>query len=104
MTRSRCDDTTGEANDLVRQYYEQRAGAGMIITEGTGPSAMGKGYVRMPGMYTGAQAVSWRPVTDDVHAKGGLIFMQLMHCGRISSQHVAGRRPARRTLGYQARR
>lgn len=84
MTRSRCDDTTGEANDLVRQYYEQRAGAGMIITEGTGPSAMGKGYVRMPGIYTSAQAASWRPVTDAVHAKGGLIFMQLMHCGRIS--------------------
>ena len=84
MTRSRCDDTTGEAKDLVREYYEQRAGAGLIITEGTGPSAMGKGYVRMPGMYTGAQAASWRPVTDAVHAKGGLIFMQVMHCGRIS--------------------
>lgn len=84
MTRSRCDDATAEANDLVRLYYEQRAGAGMIITEGTGPSAMGKGYVRMPGIYADAQAASWRPVTDAVHAKGGLIFMQLMHCGRIS--------------------
>ena len=84
MTRSRCDDVTGEAKDVVRQYYEQRAGAGMIITEGVGPSAMGKGYVRMPGMYTEAQAASWRPVTDAVHAKGGLIFMQIMHCGRIS--------------------
>ncbi|NYT22197.1 alkene reductase [Alcaligenaceae bacterium] len=83
MTRSRADDE-GIPGDLVAQYYAQRAGAGLIITEGVFPVAMGKGYVRTPGIETDAQIAAWKKVTEAVHAKGGRIFMQLMHCGRIS--------------------
>lgn len=83
MTRSRSDDE-GIASELVTEYYAQRAGAGLIITEGVFPSAMGKGYVRTPGIATEAQAAAWKKVTEAVHAKGGRIFMQIMHCGRIS--------------------
>ena len=84
MTRSRCDDSTGIPTDLVPVYYGQRAGAGLIITEGTGPSPMSKGYVRTPGIYSSGQVGGWRKVCDAVHAKGGLIFLQVMHCGRIA--------------------
>src|SRR6185369_1107679 len=83
MTRSRSDDN-GVPGDLVATYYAQRAGAGLIITEGVFPSAMGKGYVRTPGIATDAQIAVWKKVTEAVHAKGGRIFMQVMHCGRIS--------------------
>jgi N-ethylmaleimide reductase len=83
MTRSRAD-ASGVPGDLVATYYAQRAGAGLIITEGTFPTAMGKGYVRTPGIETEAQVAAWRRVTKAVHARGGRIFMQLMHCGRIS--------------------
>jgi N-ethylmaleimide reductase len=83
MTRSRADDA-GVPDDLVATYYAQRASAGLIITEGVFPSAIGKGYVRTPGIETVAQIAAWKKVTDAVHAKGGRIFMQVMHCGRIS--------------------
>ena len=83
MTRSRADDN-GIPSDLVVTYYAQRAGAGLIITEGVFPSAMGKGYVRTPGIATAEQIAVWKKVTEAVHAKGGRIFMQIMHCGRIS--------------------
>jgi N-ethylmaleimide reductase len=83
MTRSRADDA-GVPSDLAVTYYAQRAGAGLIITEGVYPDAMGKGYVRTPGIVTDAQAAAWKKVSDAVHAGGGRIFMQLMHCGRIS--------------------
>jgi N-ethylmaleimide reductase len=83
MTRSRADDT-GVPSDLVATYYAQRAAAGLIITEGVYPTAMGKGYVRTPGIETDAQVAAWKRVTETVHARGGRIFMQLMHCGRIS--------------------
>lgn len=83
MTRSRADDN-GIPSDLVVTYYAQRAGAGLIITEGVFPSAMGKGYVRTPGIATDEQIAVWKKVTEAVHAKGGRIFMQIMHCGRIS--------------------
>lgn len=84
MTRSRADDVTGVPTDLVATYYAQRAGAGLIITEGVYPSATGKGYVRTPGIIDEAQVAAWTGVADAVHAKGGRIFMQLMHVGRIS--------------------
>lgn len=84
MTRSRADDTTGAPSPLAVDYYGQRAGAGLIITEGTYPASMGKGYVRTPGIHSEAQIAAWKHVTDAVHAKGGLIFLQLMHTGRIS--------------------
>lgn len=83
MTRSRADDA-GVPDDLVSLYYAQRASAGLLITEGVFPSAMGKGYVRTPGIETDAQIAAWEKVTAAVHAAGGRIFMQLMHCGRIS--------------------
>ena len=84
MTRSRADDTTGVPSPMAVDYYGQRANAGLIITEGTYPAPMGKGYVRTPGIHAEAQIEAWKPVTDAVHAKGGLIFLQLMHTGRIS--------------------
>ncbi|MGI8495545.1 MAG: alkene reductase, partial [Pyrinomonadaceae bacterium] len=83
MTRSRADDE-GVQPDFAAEYYEQRASAGLIITEATNVSAMAKGYVRTPGIYTNAQIESWRKVTDAVHRKGGKIFMQIFHTGRIA--------------------
>ncbi len=83
MTRSRADDA-GVPGELAPVYYAQRASAGLIVTEGTSPSSMAKGYIRTPGIYNAAQVVAWRRVTEAVHAKGGRIFLQLMHCGRIS--------------------
>jgi N-ethylmaleimide reductase len=83
MTRSRADDA-GVPSDLVVTYYAQRASAGLIISEGVFPTAMGKGYGRTPGIATDEQVAAWKKVTDAVHARGGRIFMQVMHCGRIS--------------------
>lgn len=84
MTRSRANDADGVQSDMAAIYYRQRATAGLIVTEGTFPSAMGKGYVRTPGIHTDAQVAAWRQVTEAVHAEGGRIFLQLMHTGRIS--------------------
>jgi N-ethylmaleimide reductase len=88
MTRSRAD-AQGVPSDLAVEYYSSRAEAGLIISEGTGPSASGMGYPRTPGIYTPAQIAAWRKVTDAVHARGGTIFLQLMHVGRIA--HSANR-------------
>ncbi|MEO8159672.1 MAG: alkene reductase, partial [Betaproteobacteria bacterium] len=86
MTRSRA--TPAHTPDaLMATYYGQRATAGLIITEGTSPSPNGLGYPRIPGLYDTEQADAWRTVTAAVHAKGGKIFVQLMHCGRVA--HVA---------------
>lgn len=84
MTRSRADDATGVPSDLAAIYYSQRANAGLLITEGTYPSASGKGYVRTPGIHSAAQIKAWTAITDAVHTQGGRIFLQLMHTGRIS--------------------
>jgi N-ethylmaleimide reductase len=83
MTRSRADDA-GVPGELTVSYYAQRASAGLIISEGVFPTAMGKGYVRTPGIETDAQVAGWKRVTAAVHAQGGRIFMQLMHAGRVS--------------------
>jgi N-ethylmaleimide reductase len=82
LTRSRA--TNNVPNDLLVQYYRQRAAAGLIITEGTSPSPNGLGYARIPGLYSDAQVQGWHAVTDAVHQAGGKIFVQLMHCGRVS--------------------
>ena len=66
------------------EYYAQRAGAGIIITEASQISAEGKGYIKTPGIYTEGQVAAWKKVTDAVHAKGGKIVIQLWHVGRIS--------------------
>jgi len=81
MTRSRA--TGNVPNALMVEYYEQRASAGLIITEGTSPSPNGLGYARIPGLYSEAQVAGWKAVTAAVHAKGGHIFAQFMHTGRV---------------------
>ncbi|HEX8265653.1 MAG TPA: alkene reductase [Pyrinomonadaceae bacterium] len=83
MTRSRADDA-GVQPDYAADYYEQRASAGLIITEAVNVSPMAKGYVRTPGIYTEEQIESWRKVAEAVHARGGKIFMQIFHTGRIA--------------------
>ncbi|MFD3681946.1 alkene reductase [Streptomyces sp. NPDC058613] len=82
MTRSRAG-AGGVATALVTEYYTQRASAGLIITEGVQPSAVGQGYPFTPGLHSAEQVAAWREVTDSVHAAGGRIFAQLMHAGRI---------------------
>jgi len=65
-------------------YYRQRASAGLVIVEGTAPGRLGMGYLFQPGLYTHAHVSGWRKVTDAIHTEGGAVFMQLMHCGRLS--------------------
>jgi N-ethylmaleimide reductase len=83
MTRSRAkvDGTPGE---LAAEYYSQRAGVGLIVTEGTQPSDDGQGYLATPGIYNAAHIAGWKKVADAVHDKGGHIFIQIMHAGRMS--------------------
>jgi N-ethylmaleimide reductase len=83
MTRCRAD-AAGVPNPLMAEYYAQRASAGLIITEGIAPSANGKGYARIPGLWNTAQVQAWQTVTSAVHAARGVIFAQLMHTGRVS--------------------
>ncbi|MBT2443382.1 alkene reductase [Streptomyces sp. ISL-36] len=83
MTRSRAHGKDRTPTALVAEYYAQRASAGLIITEGVQPSAVGQGYPNTPGLHSAAQIAAWREVTDAVHARGGTIFAQLMHAGRI---------------------
>ncbi len=87
MTRNRAapDGTPGP---LMVDYYGQRGGAGLIVAEGTWPSAVGQAYCRQPGIVTPAQIAGWKRVTDAVHARGGLIVLQIMHSGRIGSHHI----------------
>ena len=82
MTRSRAINNV--PNELIAQYYAQRASAGLIVTEGTSPSPNGLGYARIPGIFSDEQIAGWRRVTEAVHARGGRIFVQLMHTGRVS--------------------
>ncbi len=90
MTRSRAS-SEGVPSPLAIEYYRQRATAGLIVSEGTAPSASGLGYPRTPGLYNSEQAAAWRQITDAVHAAGGRIFLQIMHVGRIAH-------PANRTI------
>ncbi|MFE5515345.1 alkene reductase [Streptomyces sp. NPDC056529] len=88
MTRSRAEGRSRTPTPLVAEYYAQRASTGLIITEGIQPTAIGQGYPDTPGLYTAEQIAAWREVTDAVHEKGGRIFAQLMHAGRISHPEV----------------
>lgn len=99
MTRSRAVDAN-TPNALMAEYYGQRASAGLIITEGTSPSPNGLGYARIPGLFNAAQVAGWKAVTEGVHAKGGKIFVQLMHTGRVS--HVANLPPGAEVVGPTA--
>jgi N-ethylmaleimide reductase len=82
MTRNRSPG--GVPNALNAEYYAQRADAGLIVSEGTTPDSSGRGYIDIPGLFDAAQVAGWRAVGSAVHAKGGRIFVQLMHTGRIS--------------------
>ncbi|GAM69410.1 N-ethylmaleimide reductase [Vibrio sp. JCM 19236] len=90
MTRSRTDQPGDVPNDLMATYYKQRAGAGLIITEGAPISAVGRGYSLTPGIYTQEHIEGWKKTTDAVHARGGKIFIQLWHVGRRSHESIAG--------------
>lgn len=81
---TRCRAIGGVPNELMAEYYAQRAGAGLIVTEGTAPSPDALGYARIPGLFSDRQVEGWRLVTDAVHREGGRIFAQLMHTGRVS--------------------
>ena len=83
LTRNRAG--AGQVpQDIAVEYYAQRAGTGLIITEGTQPSGVGQGYLDTPGMHTDGQRDGWARVADAVHDNGGHIFVQLMHAGRIA--------------------
>lgn len=84
MTRSRADNPGHVPTPLMAEYYAQRASAGLIITEGVPVSTKGVGYINVPGIYTQEQVEGWKLVTKAVHDKGGKIFAQLWHVGRIS--------------------
>jgi N-ethylmaleimide reductase len=81
---TRCRAIKNIPNELMLEYYKQRSSAGLIITEGTSPSANGLGYARIPGIFNANQVKGWRKITEAVHKNGGKIFVQLMHSGRIS--------------------
>lgn len=83
MTRNRAEPD-GTPGALAAEYYSQRAGLGLIITESTQPSENGQGYMTTPGIYTDAHVAGWRRVTDAVHDRGGRIVIQLAHAGRMS--------------------
>jgi N-ethylmaleimide reductase len=85
LTRSRSSQPGDVPNEMMAEYYRQRAGAGLIISEATQISPQGKGYAFTPGIFTEAQIEGWRTVTHAVHDAGGRIFLQLWHVGRISN-------------------
>ncbi|WP_213999276.1 alkene reductase [Arsukibacterium sp.] len=85
---TRCRASAGRVpNDLMVKYYQQRATAGLIITEATSVSPMGVGYPDTPGIWSDAQVAGWQKVTAAVHQAGGRIMLQLWHVGRISDPH-----------------
>jgi N-ethylmaleimide reductase len=81
---TRCRATGNVPNQLMEDYYRLRSDAGLIVSEGTSPSANGLGYARQPGLFSDEQGLGWRRVTNGVHEAGGHIFVQLMHTGRVS--------------------
>jgi N-ethylmaleimide reductase len=88
MTRSRAK-AVAIPSEIAVEYYSQRASAGLIISEGTAPSPAGLGYARTPSIHTAEHIAAWKKITDAVHARGGRMFLQLMHVGRIG--HSANR-------------
>lgn len=92
MTRVRAA-AEGLATPSMAAYYAQRATAGLIVSEGVQPSAIGQSNPGTPGLHTDEQVAAWRPVTAAVHANGGRIFAQLMHGGRVSHPETIGTRP-----------
>ena len=91
MTRNRAPG--GVPNERMAAYYAQRAGAGLIVTEGTQIAAVAQGYQDTPGIYTEQQRAGWSPITRAVHERGGRIFAQIWHVGRVSHSYYHGLRP-----------
>ncbi|GAB3772946.1 2,4-dienoyl-CoA reductase-like NADH-dependent reductase (Old Yellow Enzyme family) [Nocardioides ginsengisegetis] len=89
LTRNRAD-AGGVPGDLAVEYYGQRATAGLIVTEGTQPSAVGQGYPNTPGLHSAEQVAGWSRVAEAVHDRGGRIVAQLMHAGRVSHPDNTG--------------
>ncbi|GIZ51863.1 alkene reductase [Noviherbaspirillum aridicola] len=87
LTRSRAVGGKRVPNALMREYYVQRASAGLILSEATAVTPQGVGYADTPGIWSREQVEGWKPVTDAVHAAGGRIFLQLWHVGRISDPY-----------------
>jgi len=90
MTRDRADNPGFVPTELHAEYYGQRAGAGLIVTEGSQISPQGMGYVNTPGIYSKEQVAGWKKVTHAVHARGGRIFLQLWHVGAVSHPDFHG--------------
>lgn len=92
LTRSRADEAAGDipGSDINIEYYRQRSAAGLIVTEGTQVSAVGKGYMATPGIYSDAQVAGWKKITEAVHDAGGKIVAQIWHVGRISHPELTG--------------
>lgn len=88
LTRTRAQNPGKVPNELMAEYYTQRAGAGLIITEGTFVSEQGQGWYGAPGIYTEEQRAGWQGITDAVHRAGGLIFVQLWHQGAVSHRSL----------------
>ncbi|MFT6348658.1 MAG: N-ethylmaleimide reductase [Psychromonas sp.] len=84
LTRSRSSQPDNIPNELMANYYAQRASAGFMVTEGTQIEPRGQGYAWTPGIHSQAQIEGWKKVTQAVHAKNGIIFAQLWHVGRVS--------------------
>lgn len=89
MTRTRATED-GVPTDLMRDYYVQRAAAGLIVTECTQVSDQGHGVIRCPGIHRPDQIAGWRRVTDAVHAAGGRMYLQIWHCGRVAHPEMRG--------------
>jgi N-ethylmaleimide reductase len=84
LTRGRADNADLAPTELHAVYYAQRASAGLIITESAWVSKNAIGFVNLPGIYSTEQIVGWKMATNAVHAKGGKIFLQLVHSGAVS--------------------
>ena len=95
-TRCRADHRDAVPNDMIVEYYRQRASAGLIISEGVPVSDRARGYLNTPALWNEAQAAGWKKVTDAVHEANGKIFAQLWHCGRVAhaALHADGSAPA----------
>src|SRR5471032_3681333 len=87
MTRTRASES-GVPTDLMRDYYVQRASAGLIVTECTQVSDQGHGIIRAPGLHRTDQIAAWRKITDAVHVAGGRIYCQIWHCGRVAHPDI----------------
>ena len=94
LTRTRALEGSGVPATLAIEYYAQRAGAGLIMTEATSVDPMGVGYPNTPGIWSDEQTEGWKPIVDAVHKKGGYISLQLWHVGRISDPYfLVGKQP-----------